>query len=47
MSFLTLPLLGSGRAVSGGVLRSWSDEWWRASSPADDIWHGGNLVSGL
>ncbi|KAL1530138.1 hypothetical protein AB1Y20_001054 [Prymnesium parvum] len=34
---------GSGRAVSGGVLRSWSDEWWRASSPADDIWHGGNL----
>ena len=26
---------------SGGVLRSFRDEWWRATSPAEQVWYGG------
>lgn len=35
----------SGRTISGGVVRSWHDEWWRSSAPADDVWHGGKQAA--
>lgn len=34
----------SARVASGGVIRSWRDEWFRAFKPAHEVWFGGTQV---